>query len=138
MSMQAAKIYWQFCGFLEQNCAMFSRNPFQPVVWLPLLALVFALAAVPLSADGGKLREPVDVNSASVAELMAVPGMTASWAQRIVRFRPYWTKYNLVERGVVSPEVYQRIRDGLVAHRVSGAKAEATLNSSSGSCGSHP
>jgi DNA uptake protein ComE-like DNA-binding protein len=60
----------------------------------------------------------VDVNRASVAELMRVPGMTATWAARIVRFRPYRTKLDLVQGGVVTPEVYQRIRDGVVAHKI--------------------
>ena len=60
----------------------------------------------------------VDLNRASVAELMHVPGMTATWAARIVRFRPYRSKLDLVQDGVVTPDVYARIRDGVVAHRV--------------------
>ena len=60
----------------------------------------------------------VDLNRASLAELMQVKGMTASWAGRIVWFRPYRTKLDLVQRGVVTAEVYARIRDGVVAHRV--------------------
>jgi hypothetical protein len=35
-----------------------------------------------------------------------------------VRFRPYRSKLDLVDQGVVTPEVYQRIRDRVVAHRV--------------------
>ncbi len=34
----------------------------------------------------------VDINHASAAELLKVPGMTATWAGRIIRFRPYRTK----------------------------------------------
>jgi DNA uptake protein ComE-like DNA-binding protein len=44
----------------------------------------------------------VDINHASVDELLKVPGMTPSWAGRIVRFRPYRTKQDLLERGVVT------------------------------------
>ncbi len=68
-------------------------------------------------AEAGAFREPVDVNRASVVELLHVAGMTAVWAQRIVRFRPYRTKRALLDQGIVSPEVYQRIRDGIVAHK---------------------
>ncbi len=68
---------------------------------------------------GCAAAEPVDVNRATVAELMRVPGMTAVWAARIVRFRPYRTKLGLLDEGVVTPEVFRRIRDGVVAHRVS-------------------
>jgi hypothetical protein len=49
--------------------------------------------------------------------------MTPSWAARIVRFRPYRTKLDLLEQGVVPQEVYQRIHDYVIAHRV--AKDEA-------------
>ena len=48
---------------------------------------------------------------------MKVPGMTQSWAGRIVRFRPYRMKSDLVERGVVTSEVYARIKDSIIAHR---------------------
>jgi hypothetical protein len=43
--------------------------------------------------------------------------MTKSWAGRIVRFRPYRTKQDLVDRGIVSGEVYNRIKDYIIAHR---------------------
>ena len=59
----------------------------------------------------------VDINHASVEELMKVPGMTRSWAGRIVRFRPYRTKQDLVEHGVVNSDVYERIKDYVIAHR---------------------
>jgi DNA uptake protein ComE-like DNA-binding protein len=76
------------------------------------------LAALTGLAAYGSPAALVDLNRASVAELMHVPGMTATWAARIVRFRPYRSKLDLVQDGVVTPEVYRRIRDGVVAHRV--------------------
>ncbi len=59
----------------------------------------------------------IDINHAGVEELLKVPGMTPSWAGRIVRFRPYHTKADLVERGVVTSQVYDRIKDYVIAHR---------------------
>lgn len=59
----------------------------------------------------------VDINHATLEELLKVPGMTKSWAGRIVRFRPYRTKQDLVEKGVVNGEVYNRIKDYIIAHR---------------------
>ena len=59
----------------------------------------------------------IDINHASVEELLKVPGMTPSWAGRIVRFRPYRTKMDLVENGVVTSEVYDRIKDFVIAHQ---------------------
>jgi predicted DNA-binding helix-hairpin-helix protein len=83
-------------------------------ILVPLVVL--ALRAIPVHAV-----EPIDVNRSTVAELLAVPGMTATWAARIVRFRPYRTKLELLDQGVVTPEVYRRIREGVVAHRVATA-----------------
>jgi len=59
----------------------------------------------------------IDINHASPDELLKVPGMTPSWAGRIVRFRPYRTKQDLLEHGVVTTQVYDRIKDYVIAHR---------------------
>jgi DNA uptake protein ComE-like DNA-binding protein len=58
----------------------------------------------------------VDINHASVDEFLKVPGMTKSWAGRIVRFRPYRSKQDLVEHGVLPSDVYDRIKDYIIAH----------------------
>ncbi|HEV2213985.1 MAG TPA: helix-hairpin-helix domain-containing protein [Terracidiphilus sp.] len=62
-------------------------------------------------------QDRVDINHATLEQLMTVPGMTRSWAGRILRFRPYRAKSDLVKRGIVSGEVYARIKDSIVAHR---------------------
>lgn len=75
-----------------------------------------ASARVPVAA-ASKAPEPVDINRASVAKLMKVPGMTRVWAERIVRFRPYRSKQDLVDEGILPGDVYSRIRDYVIAHR---------------------
>jgi DNA uptake protein ComE-like DNA-binding protein len=64
-----------------------------------------------------KAQERVDINHATAVQMLKVPGMTRSWAGRIVRFRPYRTKQDLLDRGVVTSEVYDRIKDYVIAHR---------------------
>jgi len=49
---------------------------------------------------------------------MNVPGMTRTWAERIIRFRPYRAKNDLVDRGIVTSQVYDRIKDYVIAHRI--------------------
>ena len=61
-------------------------------------------------------EDRIDINHASSAELLKVPGMTPSWAGRIVRFRPYRTKQDLLDRGVLPSDVYARIKDYVIAH----------------------
>lgn len=60
---------------------------------------------------------PVDVNRASMDELMKLPGMSRVWAVRIVKFRPYANKYALKQEGVLPGNVYERLMPYLVAHR---------------------
>jgi DNA uptake protein ComE-like DNA-binding protein len=60
----------------------------------------------------------VDINAASLNQLMNVPGMTRTWAERIIRFRPYRAKNDLVDRGIVTSQVYDRIKDYVIAHRI--------------------
>lgn len=62
-------------------------------------------------------EDRVDINSATLDQLLKVPGMTRTWAERIVRFRPYRTKNDLTDRGVLTNEVYNRIKDYIIAHR---------------------
>jgi competence protein ComEA len=75
----------------------------------------------PRAAPKSKLPPPpaarVDINHASMEELLKVPGMTSTWAGRIVRFRPYRTKADLLEHGVLPGDVYDRIKDAIIAHR---------------------
>ena len=59
----------------------------------------------------------IDINTATLDELLKMPGMTRIWAVRIVRFRPYQTKRDLVDDGIVSDRVYNRIKDIVIAHR---------------------
>ena len=59
----------------------------------------------------------VDINHAALGDLLAIPGMTRSWASRILRFKPYRTKDDLLDKGVLPAHVYNRVRDYLIAHR---------------------
>jgi DNA uptake protein ComE-like DNA-binding protein len=69
------------------------------------------------SASAPPPEARTDINHASLNELLKVPGMTPSWAGRIVRFRPYRTKADLLDRGVVTSQLYDRIKDYVIAHR---------------------
>jgi competence protein ComEA len=59
----------------------------------------------------------IDINSATVEQLLKVPGMTRTWAERIIRFRPYRAKDDLLQRGVVTSQLYDRIKGHVIAHR---------------------
>jgi len=73
--------------------------------------------ATPIAHITPPPEERVDINHAPLAELLEVHGLTQSWAARIVRFRPYRTKQDLLDRGVLNGQVYDRIKDYVIAHR---------------------
>jgi DNA uptake protein ComE-like DNA-binding protein len=73
--------------------------------------------AVPKSKPAPPPAARVDINHASVDELLKTPGITSTWAARIVRFRPYRTKRDLLDHGVLPSDVYDRIKDAIIAHR---------------------
>jgi DNA uptake protein ComE-like DNA-binding protein len=68
-----------------------------------------------LAAPDPKSR--IDINTATIDELLKVPGMTRTWAARIIRYRPYRAKNDLLDRGIVSSQVYDRIKNDIIAHR---------------------
>ena len=48
---------------------------------------------------------------------MKIPSLPRTWAARIIRYRPYRAKNELLDRGIVTSEVYARIKDHIIAHR---------------------
>jgi competence protein ComEA len=64
------------------------------------------------------IGDPVDINTASLDQLLKVPGLTRTWAARVIRFRPYRGKNELLDRGIVTGEVYARIKNHIIAHRI--------------------
>jgi DNA uptake protein ComE-like DNA-binding protein len=55
----------------------------------------------------------VNVNSANKTQLLDLPGITAANADRIIKTRPYRDKHDLVTKGVLSENQYQRIADSI-------------------------
>jgi DNA uptake protein ComE-like DNA-binding protein len=53
----------------------------------------------------------VDINHASRTELKTVPGITTALAGRIMANRPFGTKAQLVTRGIISEELYGRLKN---------------------------
>jgi len=115
----------RFARYKAENGAMRTARRFSA---LAIVLLCLFLAGSLTGATGLPHSEPkanaipppgqlIDINHASLDQLLKAPGMTRSWAARIVRFRPYRTKLDLVERGVVSGAVYGRFKDYVIAHR---------------------
>jgi len=60
-------------------------------------------------------KPDVDINSASKEQLMALPGIDESLAQKIIDSRPYKKKTELKKRKIVPESVYKQIADRITA-----------------------
>ncbi len=60
----------------------------------------------------------VDINTATDAELKAIPGIGDSYAAKIIAGRPYANKGQLKTRNVLPGPVYEKVKDQLVAKQV--------------------
>jgi competence protein ComEA len=69
----------------------------------------------------------IDVNSASAQELDKLPGIGPARAQAIIANRPYKGKDDLAQRKIVPQNVYDQIKDKIIARQGS-----ASTGSSSG------
>lgn len=71
-----------------------------------------AKAAAPAAKPASKL---VDVNSASLSDLKALPGVGDAYAAKIVAGRPYKQKTQLKTRNIVPAATYEKVKDLIVA-----------------------
>jgi DNA uptake protein ComE-like DNA-binding protein len=75
----------------------------------------------------------VDINSASAAELDKLPGIGTARSQAIIANRPYKGKDELAQRKIVPQNVYEQIKDKIVARQgtsSSGSSSNSTSPSS--------
>jgi len=63
----------------------------------------------------------LDINTATAAQLKALPGMGDEYVRRVIAGRPYTAKNQLATRGVLPQAEYEAIRELIVAHRVKPA-----------------
>src|SRR5271166_5923787 len=93
--------------------------------WM-LVALLLAPAYAqtkkdtPAVADSSKAApakkgEPVDLNSASQADLKALPGIGDVYSKKIIDGRPYQRKDQLVSKNIIPQATYDKIKDLVVA-----------------------
>lgn len=66
-------------------------------------------------ADAEAKAKAVDINHATKAELMKVPGITEAYANAIIAKRPYKSKADLVTKKVIPNGTFQAIRKQVAA-----------------------
>lgn len=91
--------------------------------WRNRVTVLIAVATLSLAGElpAGAVKEPatqsiaIDINSATLAQLMTLPGIGNVEAHRIIAGRPYLTKAGLVTDKIIPAGTYQAIRHRIIA-----------------------
>jgi len=98
-----------------------------------VLVLACVLLTLPVAAQApakgidvkgavAKASSLLDINSASVDQLKALPGIGDAYSKKIVDGRPYSGKDDLVNKNVLPQATYDKIKDMIIARQAKGKK----------------
>ena len=105
---------------------MMRVNRYLAVIGLTLLIALPAVAqtawpskspSFPPAIKSAQAAQLVDINSASAQELDKLPGVGPARVKAIIANRPYNGKDDLVQRKIIPPNVYNQIKDKIIARQ---------------------
>ena len=73
--------------------------------------------AIDKKVPAAPAMELIDINSATEAELKAVPGIGDTYAKKIMAGRPFSNKSQLLSKKIIPKTVYDKIKDMIIAKK---------------------
>lgn len=123
-----------------------SRFFIHSVAILTLAMITSAGTAAPLPAEKNanttvlesvRTPEPIDINSATLKDLRALPGIGPARAQKIVGGRPYTSVEDLKVRKIIPIKTYDQIRNRISTRESKSTTSSHTLKSQKSGPGKH-
>ncbi len=69
------------------------------------------------AAASTKKAELLDLNTATREQLVALPGIGETYADAIIKNRPYKSKSELVSKKIIPAAAYKKVRTHVIAHQ---------------------
>ncbi len=87
----------------------------QLILALALSVGVQGVWAQPSASKMAKAAELVDINSATAAQLEALPAVGKAYAAKIIAGRPFKGKNELLDKKILPEGVYSKVKDLIIA-----------------------
>ena len=95
----------------------FAQTPAQKAA--PMAPAAKKDVAPPAKKDAAAPKvELIDINRASAKDLDALPGIGEARSKAIIAARPYKAKNELTQRKIIPQNVYDGIKDKIIAHQM--------------------